>query len=232
LFDLDGTLLDIELESFLHAYFAALGPVLATVTGPEVSQREALAAVLSGTQAMSDTHPTRTNREVFTERFCQLTGGDLDEPGAIAAIERFYAQKFPELRGSHGPRAGGAAAVLTARASGLATVLATNPIFPLSAIRERMRWAELDASWFEFITSYETSTACKPNSAYYLQIAERLGIDPTACLMVGDDAALDMPAADIGMKTFYVGADPAARADWYGDLSELQFLLLSVAPKG
>ncbi len=32
-----------------------------------------------------------------------------------------------------------------------------------------------------------------------------LGVAPATCLMVGDDRALDMPAADLGMRTFYVG---------------------------
>jgi len=43
--------------------------------------------------------------------------------------------------------------------------------------------------------------------------------------MVGDDRALDMPAADVGMRTYYVGADESAPADMRGSLDELADLL-------
>lgn len=232
LFDLDGTLLDIELDVFLRAYFTALGPVVATVAGSGVSPQDALDAVMAGTRAMSEDRSSRTNREVFNERFAQLTGGDLDTPEAEILIHRFYADDFPALQGSHGARPGGVGAVLAARETGMTTVLATNPIFPLAAIRERMRWAELEESWFEFVTSYETSTSCKPAHGYYREIADRLCVSPEKCLMVGDDPVLDMAAADIGMKTFFVGPGLATGADWHGDLNDVRSLLLSVAPIG
>jgi HAD superfamily hydrolase (TIGR01549 family) len=232
LFDLDGTLLDIQLDVFLRAYFTALGPVIATVAGPGVSPRDALDAVMAGTRAMSEDESPRTNREVFNERFEQLTGGDLNTPEAELVIDRFYAEEFPALQESHGARRDGVGAVLAARKAGMTTVLATNPIFPLAAIRERMRWAELQESWFEFVTSYETSTSCKPAHGYYREIAQRLSIAPEQCLMVGDDPVLDMAAADIGMKTFFVGCGPSAEADWHGNLSDVRSLLLSVAPIG
>lgn len=232
LFDLDGTLLDIELESFLSAYFSALGPVIAAISGERISRDEALKAVIAGTQAMSTDHPEHTNRAVFNKRFLELTGTNLDSPDALARIERFYTDEFPSLQDAHGPRAGGVEAVQAAREAGMTVVLATNPIFPLAAIRERMRWAGLDETWFSSVTSYETSRACKPSSVYYRQIAQELGIEPGACLMVGDDAVLDLSAADIGMKTFFVGVGRPAAADWHGDMHDLRSLLLSIAPNG
>jgi FMN phosphatase YigB (HAD superfamily) len=43
--------------------------------------------------------------------------------------------------------------------------------------------------------------------------------------MVGDDPVLDMSAADVGMKTFYVGDGDGVRADYRGTLSELADLV-------
>ena len=60
LFDLDGTLLDIDLDSFLGDYFGALGPVLAKITG--LPARSALGALRHATNAMFEPHPGRTNR--------------------------------------------------------------------------------------------------------------------------------------------------------------------------
>ncbi len=52
--------------------------------------------------------------------------------------------------------------------------LATNPIFPRIATENRIRWAGLVPEDFEIYTTYEASTFCKPNPAYYLEVARTL----------------------------------------------------------
>jgi len=116
-------------------------------------------------------------------------------------------------------------AVETALRLGLKVAIATNPIFPMSAVRERMRWAGLEGFDVHVVTAYEVMCATKPHAAYYTQTAELLGVDPRTCIMVGDDRVLDMSAADIGMRTFYVGDGPAPACDWNGTLDELAELL-------
>jgi len=224
LFDLDGTLLDIDLNGFLREYFAALGPALSGIEGaPEA--RDVVSAVVESTNVMCATHPGQTNREVFHTHFSLLTGLDLDEPHIAERIERFYREQFPLLKRDHGPRSGGIAAVRAARAEGMRTALATNPIFPRAAIYERIRWAGLNQAWFNVVSSYENMHACKPDAAYFAQVAAMLGVDPSECLMVGDDATLDMPAAEVGMRTFYVGAHARHGADWSGSLEDLAALI-------
>ena len=83
LFDLDGTLLDIDIEGFLRRYFAVLGPAMAPLLGDAADPRVALAAVISGTEAMQSDHPGRTNMDVFVERFFAETGVDLISSGAL-----------------------------------------------------------------------------------------------------------------------------------------------------
>lgn len=228
LFDLDGTLLDIDLDAFLRAYFTALGPALATVSGTDA--HSALGAVMSGTDAMCAPHSGVTNRAVFNDRFRELTGTNLADPHATAVIARFYAEQFPRLQHGHGPRRGGAQAVAAALDCGLKTALATNPIFPIEAIRERMRWAALDESWFDYVTSYEAMEACKPLPAYFRQTATALGVEPGECLMVGDDPVLDLSAAKVGMETFFVGrASAASEGHRSGSLTDLAEYLLALA---
>jgi FMN phosphatase YigB (HAD superfamily) len=229
LFDLDGTLLEIELDAFLRDYFGLLGPVVAELVGDGLTPKQALGAVLEGTNAMSGVHPDETNREVFEATFRSLTGFDLGGALAAARLEAFYREEFPSLKAGHGPAAGGVEAVSLSRGLGLRTALATNPIFPLAAIQERARWAALELGSFDMVTSYETMIACKPTPGYYLQVAESLGVNPQECLMVGDDPELDLPAAEVGMKTFYVGPQETDAADWSGSLLELQHLLPNLA---
>jgi len=225
LFDLDGTLLDIELDSFLRDYFAVLGPVVAEVLGHEPSDQTGLRAVVSATECMTGAHVGQTNRDAFNAEFERITGVDLNTPRHEVVFNRFYTETFPTLRAEIGPRTGAIEAVEAALRLGLKVAIATNPIFPLSAVEERMRWAGLEGLGVHAVTAYENMHATKPHAAYYLQTAEMLGVDPRACLMVGDDRVLDMSAADIGMRTFYVGNGPTPACDWSGTLVELAGLL-------
>lgn len=228
LFDLDGTLLDIDIEPFLRDYFALLGPVLAGLLGENGDVAPALEAVMTSTQAMAGRHPGSTNREVFNRRFSELTGVDLALPSNAAAVEAFYREEFPSLAAGRGPRPGARDAVTEAETLGLMTALATNPIFPRSAIDERARWAGVDTSDFSLVTSYETMTACKPSREYFREIATMLDVGTGECLMVGDDPVLDLAAADVGMKTFYVGRQPGV-ADYQGTLQDLAGSLGAIA---
>lgn len=224
LFDLDGTLLDLNLRDFLRRYFAALevaaSPLVAHDGAAAAAFMEGMNAAVG---AMMESHPGRTNQDVFYERMRELTGVDLDEHWHI--FEQFYAEVFPTLQDTARPAPGGRAAITTALDLGLAVAVATNPIFPAAAIRHRIEWAGLGDLDLPVVTTYESMHACKPHGEYYRQIARLLDVQPHACLMVGDDRALDMPAADVGMRTYYVGNDPAAACDMRGTLTELAELL-------
>ncbi len=81
-------------------------------------------------------------------------------------------------------------------------VLATNPVFPATAVYSRINWAGLDPSDFEIITTYENSCGCKPNLKYYSDIEKKLNLEPCECLMVGNDVKEDMVSKSIGMDVF------------------------------
>lgn len=222
LFDLDGTLLDIDIDAFLKTYFSALGPVVVDVIGGDVPS--GIAAVMTATRAMMAPHPGRTNEGVFAEAFSDVSGVSLTAEH-WARFDRFYAEVFPGLRGNIGPAEGSAEAIEEARALGMKVVVATNPIFPAVAIRERMRWAGVEDVPFDLVTTFEIMDATKPDPAYFRSIAETIGCKPTDCLMVGDDAVLDMAAADVGMRTYYVGPAPVPAATYAGTLRQLAALL-------
>lgn len=219
LFDLDGTLLDIDIDAFLRRYFAALSDAVTDLVDGPADHKRAMEAIYRGTGEMMAPHPGETNREAFYRAFLQDTGIDLDQQWGV--FERFYDDVFPTLQGTLGPRPGAVEAFEMATECGALIAIATNPIFPLSAVSHRLKWAGIDPTRPSVITSFETMTACKPSPEYYRQTCEMLGLDPTECLMVGDDRMLDLPAADIGLRTFYVGPDPDAPADYRGDMELL-----------
>lgn len=222
LFDLDGTLLDIELSDFIPRYFAALTEA-ASAEFPGVDLATTISA---STEAMMRPHPGVTNHDAFWSDFASAAGADARDRWPL--FDRFYAERFPALGEGTGPRKGARRAVETAIDLGLKVAIATNPIFPMAAVRHRLAWAGLDDIDFPLVTAYEEMHATKPFPAYFRETADLLGVRPAECLMVGDDPVLDMGAADVGMLTFYVGGRPTS-SDFSGDLDDLADLLERLA---
>lgn len=199
LFDLDGTLLPHRFEDFLPRYLGRVRERFATL----LQGGDVVRSLLAATQVMLANDGRRTNEEVFWEEFSARVKHPRHELDPM--FLRFYEEEFPTLRGDIGLDPAAAAVVAECRAMGLQVILATNPVFPRVALEERARWAGVNPSWFDLITSFEHMRACKPRRAYYRQIADELGVAPEACLMVGNDMALDLaPAAAVGMRTCLV----------------------------
>lgn len=198
LFDLDGTLLPMDQEEFIDAYMGLLAKKLAP---HGYDPNHLVAGVWAGTQAMVENDGVATNEAVFWEDFCHIFGQQARKD--LPLFEEFYASDFAQARTVCGfdPGAGEVAALLKAR--GVTMVMATNPLFPEIATRQRIRWAGLEPEDFALVTTYENSRYCKPNPDYYRDILARIGKRPENCLMVGNDVAEDMlPARAVGMQVF------------------------------
>ncbi len=210
LFDMDGTLLPMNQDVFTKAYFKELGKVLCPYG---VDPEKLTAAVWSGTKDMIKNDGSRSNAEAFWEKFCALTG--FEESFARPICDKFYVTDFVKTKEftSYTPLA--KEAVKAAKDRGFRAVLATNPLFPMCAQLERLGWAGLKGEEFEFVTSYETESYCKPNPEYYRSVCERLKLKPEECLMIGNDVAEDMIAASsIGMNC-YLLTDCAVESENY-----------------
>ena len=197
LFDLDGTLLPMDQDVFIKAYFSRLAAKLA----PHGYDPEKLIkAIWGGTAAMVKNDGSVTNEDAFWNYFCTVFGENARKDEPIFAD--FYQTEFQQVQQSCGfdPRA--AETIAKLKDMGYTLVLATNPIFPAMATESRMIWAGLDKSNFVLYTTYENSRHCKPNPDYYRDILAQIGAMPEECLMVGNDVSEDMVAATLGMKVF------------------------------
>lgn len=197
LFDLDGTLLPMDQDEFVKAYFGLLAKKLAP-HGYE--PQELIGAIWSGTKAMIKNDGAMTNEQAFWADFAGHYGENArkDEP----LFEEFYATEFGKVQTVCGFDSRAEQTVKQLKDRGIRVVLATNPIFPAIATRQRIAWAGLEPEDFELFTTYENASFCKPNPAYYQQILEKLDLDPRECLMVGNDVGDDMVAEKLGMKVF------------------------------
>lgn len=222
LFDLDGTLLQMDTRDFMSNYLQAVSGAVASVAEPRGFAR----ALMESTGSMlANRDPGVTNAQAFWADFRARLGDNLDRLEPL--IDDFYANQFKNLSWLAQPCKGGRQAVQAALDRGLRIVLATNPVFPRSAVRDRMIWAGVDDLPWEFVTSYEEMHFCKPHIEYYLEITSLLGLQPEKCLMVGNDMQEDMVAAKTGMMTYLVTdflidtGEEEFRADWVGSLNDL-----------
>ncbi len=206
LLDLDDTLLDTNVGTFVPAYFQALSKHLSPWVKPEVM----LAALMSGTQSMlANQDPGRTLQVVFDEVFYPTLG--IDKTQLRAVIEDFYDNAFRLLSSVTKQRSGARELVDWAQAQGYRVVIATDPLFPRKAVHERIRWAGLEPERFELISSYETFHFTKSHPEYYAELLGRLGWPDGPVLMVGNDEERDLVCAqELGLMTYQVEAAPAA----------------------
>lgn len=197
LFDLDGTLLPMNMDEFIKAYFGNLAKKLSPF-GYE--PEKLIKAIWSGTGAMVKNNGTCTNEEAFWQDFCGIFGEQARND--IPHFDEFYRTDFQKVKEVCGFAPEAEQVVSLLKEKGIAAVLATNPIFPAVATESRIRWAGLNPEDFLLYTTYENSNYCKPNLKYYEQILTRLNLRAEECLMVGNDVDEDMVAQELGMQVF------------------------------
>lgn len=199
LFDLDGTLLSMDTDLFIEKYFKALSIKLADYFTAD----EVVKYFWDSTRYMiEDVNPNKTNQEAFFEDFYQNIGEDKAALNDI--LEEFYADDFNSIKGVSKVNQHIVDSVKLLKAKGYKIVVATNPLFPLTAILNRIEWAGLNQDDFYFITSFEDMHYCKPQVAYYQEVLEKIDKQASECLMVGNDVNEDMIAKEIGIYTYLI----------------------------
>jgi FMN phosphatase YigB (HAD superfamily) len=224
LLDLDDTLIDNSMDTFIPAYFRALEAFVAGMVEPGLFIQE----LLSATRAMDRNDGSgQSNEEVFASAFYPALGVEREKLEPLLA--RFYAEAFPKLEPLTAPRPAAPKIVDWAKNRGLQVVIATNPLFPRTAIEQRMAWGGVGVDRFEYelVTCYENSHATKSSPAYFTDIVEFLGRQPDECLMVGDNWGWDVVCAgEAGLPSYWIAEpaaprpEPAAEVVGQGDLDE------------
>ena len=230
LFDLDGTLLPMDQDVFVKAYFGGLVKKLAP-QGYE--PQKMIDTIWRGTAAMVRNDGSKVNEEVFWDYAVSVYGEKIIEDKRF--FDEFYENDFDKVRTACGFHPAAAEIVRSLKEKGLRVALATNPIFPARATQWRIQWIGLQPEDFELYTTYEDSKYSKPNPDYYRDVLGRLNVTPEECLMVGNDVGEDMVAAQLGMKVFLltdclinkVGADIAKYP--HGSFEELKIFLSNLS---
>ena len=197
LFDLDGTLLPLDMDLFIKAYFKGLAVKIAP---HGYDPNEVVPAVYAGVAAMTKNDGTKANEQAFWDRFAEILGEGIRNH--VSTFDEFYRTEFQKVKDICGFNEKSKKIVEKCKEVGFRTILATSPLFPKIGTESRIRWAGLAPEDFEFFTTYEDFHFCKPNLGYYKEVLNRAGLAPEECLMVGNDVREDMVAKELGMKVF------------------------------
>ncbi|KUO77200.1 MAG: hydrolase [Clostridia bacterium BRH_c25] len=198
LFDLDGTLLPLDMQKFTEIYFHEMGCMFKDLMEPKLLVK----LVWTATREMVGNTEYKTNEEVFMTKFSELVGGDISK--YRERFDDFYDTLFHKTREAVQRQSLIKESIAILKEKNYKLVVATNPMFPRKAIHHRLEWAGLDLKDFIYITSYEDNHYCKPQLHFYKEILDIIGKKPEQCMMVGNDVQEDLIALKLGVKTFLV----------------------------
>lgn len=199
LFDMDGTLVPFVNDDFIKLYFKGLTKKLAPL-GYE--PKKTIDDIWAGTAMMIKNDGSRLNSEVFWETF---RARNPEKSDAKPFCDDFYVNEFDEAKAALREARDLRPMINRLKNAGFELILSSNPVFPLSAMKTRLKWVNLDESDFLLVTNYDNSTFCKPNPKYFAEILEKAGKKPDECVVVGNSVKEDiLPAKSLGLAAFWV----------------------------
>ena len=199
LFDLDGTLLPMDNDTFVNGYFNAIGQKVEKLG---YNPKQVMTAIMKGTEFMILNPGIKSNENLFWDVYAE-TYGPIDSKDK-KVFDDFYENEFNDVKSFCGYNPQVPKAIKMLKNRGLKLVLATNPLFPKTAVKARLNWAGLRMEDFELVTTYENINYCKPNLDYYGERLNRINVAPSECLMVGNNVDEDMIASKLGINVFLV----------------------------
>ncbi len=196
-FDLDGTLLPLDMKEFMSLYYEAIDE---SGFYGRICEKNGRQIFNTAVYAMLKNDGQATNSDVFYGHIERMAGVCADK--LIPHIEGFYNNEYKRVRQCVRPDERVPVIVDELKRKGFRLVIATNPLFPKIATDQRIEWAGLDTGDFEYVSYYDNSGWCKPNYGFYREILKKLSLDASECYIIGNDVVEDMGAVELGFKGF------------------------------
>lgn len=202
LLDLDDTLLHNPNQGFIPHYLALIDAYFKDLWGVTLS-----AALIATVQQLMNAPRDiqSTNQQILLNALHAHTQQPND--AILAALDDFYRTAYPALQAHTHPIPHAQTVIAQLQTHGYQVVIATNPIYPAEAIRQRLLWAGLSPNFddYAFVTHAGNTHFAKPSPAYYVEILGRIGLTPYEVVMVGDSLTNDIePAKAIGAHAYHV----------------------------
>lgn len=208
LFDLDGTLLCMDNDVFIKKYFSLL---LTKMAPKGYEPKELTKAIMDATYKVINNDGTKLNRDCFFDNFEKIMNGKLhtDIDNLEKEFDEFYNHEFNEAKIVLDKNEGVKDILDYVRSLNLDIIIATTPVFPKTAVKNRIKWIDEDYDNFKYVTTYENSHYAKPNPKYYLELLNKNHLETSEVIMVGNDMVDDIkPCMELNIKTFYLDNYP------------------------
>ncbi|KGK86699.1 hydrolase [Desulfosporosinus sp. HMP52] len=198
LFDIEGTLTNLDMVKFMQNYLGILAPRFSHIISPDKFTKQ---LIKSMENVQKERNHEQTVMQAFFEDFSKSTGQSVQTLKQI--FDRFYTTDFPALRCLVQPNAHGAKVVAKSIQEGFLTAIVSDPLMPLVAIQEQIRWTDLNPEQFKVIASLDNFHYTKPQLEFFNEIAEKLGVRSESCLLVSTHSK-DLICQELGMQVFLI----------------------------
>lgn len=230
LFDLDGTLLQVDMQRFIPDYVEGLAGVCADLAERRRFSEVVLKAIWG---LLRNERGECSNQQLFhsaIESHLAITPNLFNQ-----RLQRYCVEGLPALAALITPHPLVPRILQACFERGLKVVIATNPVFPRALVEARLAWGGMGDFAFDLVTSYENTRYCKPHPGYFEDIVQTLELAPERCLMVGNDTVHDLAAKQTGIATFLLDTWKVDRGggfkpDFQGGHDELCRLVESLRP--
>ncbi|MBD3256426.1 MAG: hypothetical protein GF383_15115 [Candidatus Lokiarchaeota archaeon] len=197
LFDIDGTLLDVDMNTFMPEFFAHFSDYFCKKGNSEKITDWLLKALNS----VRNNNGRYTNEYVFLNHFSKYI--DTSPKELRNELDLFFRSSFPNLKNITQKKPSARKVVEKAFNHSNNVIISTDPIVPLIAAEKRLEWAGVANFSYNLITTYENSCTTKFSSNYFKNIFKLLQLNPKKCLVVGNETD-DMKSSLHGCSTFLV----------------------------
>ncbi|MBG0787136.1 MAG: HAD family hydrolase [Anaerolineaceae bacterium] len=216
--DLDDTLFSLNMDQFFPKYFIGLGNALNDLGSNKSIQKQVSFAV---TQMESNQDPGKLLSDIFADNFYAPLG--TTEAAHKETILNYYKEEYPKLKPLTSFRPEALELVDWCKQQHINIAIATNPVFPEVATRERILWAGLKPESFPYFTTYEHFHFTKPHMTYYAECLGRLGWPEGKIVMIGDDPMRDIePMQALGFPTFQIHSEKNGYKGSEGTIAEVR----------
>lgn len=199
LFDLDGTLLPMDMDEFIQLYYKEIQESGIADVFHKSKGMDMFSAAIA---YMMGEHGDLTNEEAFCSKAEDLSGLKRDK--FLPIFEDFYKNRFKILKSTVKEEPLVKDILNELKRKDYTLILATNPYFPRIATDTRINWAGLSCDDFSYVTYYENSRYSKPNLKYFEEVLDNTGFKASECYMVGNSVEEDLCAVKMGFEAFFL----------------------------
>lgn len=227
-FDLDGTLVIEDYQLFIKLYVGSLAKLLSE-KGYD-NPLELAKLILKSEQSMVENDGSVLNQAAFWNYMDQRIS--LNHQKLEEDLNEFYGKRlYEEVRPCAIKNQDMVEIVNYLKEKQYQLILTTNSVFPEIANVERLRWNDLDLSYFSYVTCYDNCHYAKPNPNYYQEVLNKLGLNQEEVLMIGNDGLTDGACLKCGID-FYLVTDSvlnetASIPTYQGTIKDLKEFILN-----